>query len=197
MTLYRQITLSIILLLTTGFLGSVIINTENLRTFLLTQLESHAQDTATSLGLSLSQPMQVHDVTVMNSMVDAVFDRGYYQQIDITALNGDTLLSRTDKTKNNNVPGWFIRLFDLQLPTAEALIMSGWQQAGNIQVTSHPGNAYSELWSNTVDTARLFLALAAVIIVIALIAVNILLRPLRLVESQANAICNASYTLQK
>jgi len=196
MTLYKQITLSIILLLSAGFLGSVIINTENLRTFLLTQLESHAQDTATSLGLSLSPPMQVHDMTIMTSMVDAVFDRGDYQKIDITALNGDTLPSRTSQTKNKNVPDWFIRLIDLQPPTAEALIMSGWRQAGNIQVTSHPGNAYSELWSNTVDTSRLFLALAVVIIVIALIAVNILLRPLRLVELQADAICNASYSLQ-
>jgi len=123
MTLYKQITLSIILLLSAGFLGSVIINTENLRTFLLTQLESHAQDTATSLGLSLSPPMQVHDMTIMTSMVDAVFDRGDYQKIEITALNGDTLLSRTSQTKNKNVPDWFIRLIDLQPPKAEALIM--------------------------------------------------------------------------
>ena len=197
MTLYRQITLSIILLLFASFLGSVIISTENLRTFLLTQLESHAQDTATSLGLSLSQPMQMRDMTVITAMVDAVFDRGYYQQIDITTLNGETLLSRTSQAQNGDVPAWFTDLVNLQPPTTEALIMSGWQQAGKIRVTSHPGHAYSELWSNTVDTFRLFLVLAIVIILIGLIAVNILLRPLRLVESQADAICNASYPLQK
>jgi diguanylate cyclase (GGDEF)-like protein len=196
MTLYKQITLSIILLLFASFLGTVIISTENLRTFLLTQLESHAQDTATSLGLSLSPPMQMRDITVITAMIDAVFDRGDYQQINITALNGDTLLSRTNPAENKNIPDWFTKLVDLQPPTAEALIMSGWQQAGNIQVTSHPGNAYSELWSNTVDTSRLFLALAVVIVVIGLVAVNFLLRPLRLVESQADAICNASYMLQ-
>ena len=197
MTLYRQITLSIILLLFTGFLGSVMISTESLRSFLLTQLESHAQDTATSLGLSLSSPMQTRDITIITSMVDAVFDRGYYKQIDITALNGDTLLSRTRQTQNRNVPGWFMDLVKLQPPSTEALIMSGWQQAGKIQITSHTDHAYSELWSNTVDTFRLFLALALVICVIGLIAVYILLRPLRRVESQAEAICNASYLLQK
>ncbi|MEN8205102.1 MAG: EAL domain-containing protein [Pseudomonadota bacterium] len=197
MTLYRQLTLSIALLLVTGFLGSVIISTENLRTFLLTQLESHAQDTATSLGLSLSPPMQVRDMTIITSMVDAVFDRGYYQQIDITSLNGETLLSRSNQTGNRDVPAWFTELVDLQPPAAEALIMSGWQQAGKVHVASHTGHAYNELWSNTVDTFRLFLALAIVIIVTGLIAVNILLRPLRLLESQADAICNASYPLQK
>ena len=77
MTLYRQITASIILLLLIAFLGTVIISTQNLRTFLLAQLETHAQDTATSLGLSLSTPLQAHDMTTITSMVDAVFDRGY------------------------------------------------------------------------------------------------------------------------
>jgi diguanylate cyclase (GGDEF)-like protein len=196
MTLYRQITLSIILLLLAAFLGTVIISTQNLRTFLLAQLETHAQDTATSLGLSLSTPMQAHDMTTIISMVNAVFDRGYYRQLDITTLDGDTLLSRSSQTKNSKVPQWFTNIIDLQPPAAEALIMSGWQQAGKVQVTSHPGYAYGELWSNTVDTFRWFLVLASVITVIGLIAVNILLRPLRLIESQADAICNATYPLQ-
>ena len=197
MTLYRQITLSIILLLLTAFLGTVIISTQNLRNFLLTQLESHAQDTATSLGLSLSSPMQAHDMTTITSMIDAIFDRGHYRQLDIVMLNGDTLLSRSSQAQGSKVPKWFINIIDLQPPAAEALIMTGWQQAGKIQVTSHPGYTYGELWSNTVDTFRWFLLLATVITIIGLIAVNILLRPLRLIESQADAICNASYPLQQ
>ena len=74
--------------------------------------------------------------------------------------------------------------------------MSGWQQAGKVQVTSHPGHAYGELWTNSTDTFRFFLVLAAVIITIGLIAVNILLRPLRLIESQADALGNAAPPLQ-
>ena len=197
MTLYRQITISIILLLVAAFLGTVIISTQNLRVFLLTQLESHAQDTATSLGLSLSPPMQARDMTTITSMVDAVFDRGHYRQLDITTLTGDTLLSRSNQTQSNNVPEWFRDIMDLQPPVAEALIMSGWQQAGKVRVTSHPAYVYGELWSNTVETFRLFLALAIIIILVGLIAVNILLRPLRRIEMQADAICNASCTLQE
>jgi hypothetical protein len=189
MTLYRQITLSIILLLFASFLGSIIISTENLRTFLLTQLESHAQDTATSLGLSLSQPMQMRDMTVITAMVDAVFDRGYYQQIDITTLNGETLLSRTSQAQNGDVPAWFTDLVNLQPPTTEALIMSGWQQAGKIRVTSHPGHAYSELWSNTVDTFRLFLVLAIEITPVAQSGDRVLIGLLTQVFSQRSLFC--------
>ncbi|MGB5440259.1 MAG: LapD/MoxY N-terminal periplasmic domain-containing protein, partial [Gammaproteobacteria bacterium] len=68
MTLYRQIAISIILLFVVSFLGTVAISTNNLRTFLAAQLESHAQDTATSLGLSLSPHMRPPDMPIISSM---------------------------------------------------------------------------------------------------------------------------------
>ncbi len=55
MTLYRQLILIIIVLFAACFLASVTISISNLRNFLGEQLASHAQDTATSLGLSLSR----------------------------------------------------------------------------------------------------------------------------------------------
>lgn len=197
MTLYRQIIFSISLLFVLGFLGTVLISTDNLRTFLATQLESHAQDTATSLGLSLSPPMRARDIPVINSMVDAIFDRGYYQDITINSIDGEELLRRTTPTNIDHVPDWFINAVSLEPPTADALIMSGWKQAASIHITSHPGHAYNELWLNTVDTFWLFLVSASVILLLASVAVNFLLRPLRQVEFQADAICNYSYPVQK
>lgn len=197
MTLYRQISLAIVLLLFAGFLGTVIISTDNLRSLLLKQQASHAQDTATSLGLSLSAPLASRDMSIVSAMVDAVFDRGYYRTIEITTLEGAPLLSRTGNLDDSNVPAWFIKLVDFESPVGEALIMSGWQQAGRVQITSNPGYAYRELWANTLETFQLFLVLAAVIIATALLAVTLLLRPLRRIEDQADAICNASYVLQR
>jgi diguanylate cyclase (GGDEF)-like protein len=197
MTLYRQIALSIILLLTLGFLGTMIISTNNLRTFLVTELESHAQDTATSLGLSLSPHMQAQDLPIMTSMVDAIFDRGDYRNISVLAINGELLIERNNPVTPEHVPDWFIKTIPVQAPKTEALVMSGWKQAATVAVTSHPGRAYNELWSTTVDTLKLFLASAAVTLLLGLLAVRILLRPLQRVEMQADAICNQSYPIQK
>ena len=72
MTLYKQIAIGIIALLVLGFTGTVFISTNNLRDFLETQLEAHAQDTATSLGLSLSPHMEPQDIATIQSMVDAI-----------------------------------------------------------------------------------------------------------------------------
>ncbi|MDH3872124.1 MAG: hypothetical protein OEU44_07915, partial [Gammaproteobacteria bacterium] len=163
MTLYRQLVLIIIVLLVAGFIGTVTISTNNLRHFLGEQLASHAQDTATSLGLSLSPHMQDNDLPIMNSMIDAIFDRGYYKSINVVTVGGESLVERSNPLQMEGVPDWFIDKVDFQVPTAEAIIMSAWKQAGTIQVTSHPGYAYRELWENTVDTFWLFLlsALAA------------------------------------
>jgi diguanylate cyclase (GGDEF)-like protein len=197
MTLYRQISFSIILLFILGFLGTIIISTNNLRTFLVTQLESHAQDTATSLGLSLSPHMQTQDMPIITSMVDAIFNHGDYMKITVTSINGDLLLERSNAVTSEEVPDWFINAISLQAPAAEALVMSGWKQAATVEVTSHPGHAYKEIWNNTVDTLKLFLAFASIMLLLGLLAVRILLRPLRQVEMQADAICNRSYPIQK
>jgi len=141
--------------------------------------------------------MQPLDMAIVESMVDAIFDRGYYSTIAITALDGETLLERSSTFDTDGVPTWFIDAIALQPPVAQALVMSGWKQTATVQVTSNPANAHSELWSNTVDTFWLFLASAAILLALSLLAVKILLRPLRNVEHQADAICNKSYPVQK
>lgn len=197
MTLYKQLTISIVTLFVLGFLGTVIISTNNMRHFMVTQLESHAQDTATSLGLSLTPHMETRDMPIINSMVDAIFDRGDYQNISVITIDGVPLVGRNSQLETRHAPDWFVNAVQLQAPAAEALVMSGWKQAATVHVTSNPDNAYNELWSNTVDTFRLFLVSALVILALGLVALKLLLRPLHKVELQAAAICNQEYPVQK
>jgi diguanylate cyclase (GGDEF)-like protein len=197
MTLYRQLATSIIILFAVGFIGIVLSSTSNLRSFLESQLETHAQDTATSLGLSLSPHMQKPDLPVINSMIDAIFDRGYFQSIQLIDIDGNTLVEKTRENQGKQAPGWFIKLVSFQSPSAESILMSGWKQAGSIHVESHPGFAYREMWSNTRDTFLLFLAAAIIILGAALLALKLLLHPLREVEKQAEAIGRRSWIVQK
>jgi diguanylate cyclase (GGDEF)-like protein len=196
MTLYRQLTLGIIILFVAGFTGTTLVSTGNLRTFLETQLETHAQDTATSLGLSLSPHMRQQDLPIMNLMIDAIFDRGYFQSIQLVDIEGNTLIERFRDIHTDVVPDWFTRLVSFSTPRMEAIVMSGWKQAGIVSVTSHPGSAYRELWTNTRDTFVLFLTVGIIILLAALVTLNHLLRPLREVEQQAEAISRQSWLLQ-
>jgi len=197
MTLSKQLMMIILILFLFVFLGTFFISIDNTRNFIQNQLASHAQDTATSLGLSLSPHMANNDMPTMERMVDAIFDRGYYKQLSVETINGEDLISRNNTLQIEGIPSWFIDMVPLETPRGEALIMSGWNQAGNIYVYSHPGYAYEELWQNVVATFWWFAGSACAALLMGLIALRFVLKPLRAVEKQAEAICNREYALQE
>jgi len=197
MTLYRQLALSILILLALGFSSTELINIQNLRRLLATQLEAHARDTATSLGLSLSAHGSMPDQAVIETMTGAVFDRGDFQRITVTGVDGRILLEKSVASDPEDVPGWFVDAIPLPAPAAEALVMSGWQQAATVTVTGNPVRAYRELWTNTIDTLRLYLVMAALLLCAGLVAVRLLLRPLERIKQQADAISARDYSVLK
>ena len=69
MTLIKKMALGVLVMLFLVFIGTYLITMNNARNFFIQQIESNAQDTATSLGLSLSQSFLNHDLPTMNSMV--------------------------------------------------------------------------------------------------------------------------------
>ena len=197
MTLYRQLLIFTLLLFVTLFAGSWLAKLQSTRSFLLEQLESHAQDTATSLGLSLSPHMAEHDMPTIETMINAVFDRGYYRIIRLDGLEQNTLTKRQLNVIIENVPNWFIRMIPIETPGATAQVMTGWRQTGYIYVESHPGYAYNTLWEGTVRTSIWFLISGVCILILGGIGLRILLKPLRRVEHQANALCKRQYETQE
>jgi diguanylate cyclase (GGDEF)-like protein len=197
MTLYRQLiifTLALFLLL---FAGTWYAKLDSTRSFLTDQLESHAQDTATSLGLSISQFLIQKDMPTVETMINAVFDRGYYKIIKLMDTKQNVMLERVLDVKIENVPPWFIRWIPLKTPEATANIMSGWIQAGTVHVMSHPGYAYKTLWEDMVRTTLWFFACGIFVLIAGGLGLRILLRPLVLVERQADALCRKEYEIQE
>lgn len=197
MTLYRQLVIAISFLLGMLFLGTWITNLQSTRAFLEEQLASHAQDTATSLGLSLSPHMQANDMATMASMVDSIFDRGYYTEIVISNMDGSPIIERRLPVRVENVPAWFVDWIALTPPARNAPIMTGWKQVATITVSSHPGYAYRELWSSTMMMLAWFAALTLLSIIITSIILRFLLKPLQAVERQADAISDHRYEIQE
>ena len=197
MTLYRQLFIFTLILFLVLFTGAWLIKLESTRSFLIEQLESHAQDTATSLGLSVSQYSADNDMPAIESMINAVFDRGYYRIIRYTDIDGNILIDRELDVAIENVPQWFIGLFPLKTPEAEANVIAGWHQAGTIYVKSHPGYAYKTLWENIVSMTLWFMACGIAVFVAGGFCLRVLLRPLLMVERQADAVCRKKYEIQE
>src|SRR5210317_69948 len=116
MTLYRQLIIFTLVLFFMLFVGTWLVKLESTRSFLIDQLESHSQDTATSLGLSISQSSIENDMPFIESMINAVFDRGYYRIIRYIDTSGNILIDRELGVTIENVPQWFIRVVPLETP---------------------------------------------------------------------------------
>ena len=197
MTLYRQLLLFTLITLICLCTGLWIGEQKRTQAFLVDQLESHAQDTATSLGLSLSTLTKGMDIPGMEVMVNALFDRGYYRVIQVRDIKGDILVDRKSALAVEGVPAWFIRLMPLAAPRAEALIMQGWQQAGLVAVESHPGYAYRTLWRSALAATLWFAIAVAAVALLGGLGLRRLLRPLTEVEEQAQALCERRFHIQE
>jgi diguanylate cyclase (GGDEF)-like protein len=196
MTLYRQLLIFTLVLFILLFAGTWLAKLNTTRTFLVDQLESHAQDTATSLGLSVSPYMAQNDLPAVETMFNAVFDRGYYRAIQFINVENRVVLERVLPVRIDGVPEWFIHLVPLETPMASAMVMSGWRQAGQVIVESHPGYAYKTLWATVVNTTLWYGIMAVAVLVTGGIGLQFLLKPLQRVERQADMICNRQYEIQ-
>lgn len=197
MTLYRQLLLFTVFLFSVLLLGVWLEKLHSTRSFLVNQLESHAQDTATSLGLSLSSVVAAGDLPSAETMINAVFDRGYYRRIALQDINGNILIEKELKVGFEGVPDWFIQLIPVSTPNTDALIMAGWSQTGRLYVESHPGYAYKTLWETALRISGYFLATFALVLVTGAVVLKLLLKPLKLLERQAEAICRKEYSIQQ
>lgn len=150
------ITLQSSLLLFTGGLLVIILAAAfmtsfgHFRNYVADQLTDHARDGATAAGLSLSNAIDGSDAVAAASLIDAVFDSGRYLSVEYIGHQGEIIAGRSMPLQGAAAPDWFIRLASLPLPVAEAEVVRGWSRLGKVQVTSHPGRAYDDLWRITI-----------------------------------------------
>jgi len=197
MSLKKQMMIFIASMLLIVLAGTFVLNIANTKNFLQDQLSSHAQDTATSLGLSLSSIAAPEDIATMETMINAVFDRGYYSQIKLVDMENKTLYQRDNAVTMEAVPTWFIEQVDLQAPTADAVVQAGWVPLGSLSVTSHTGYAYSKLWQALIQLSIWFALAAMLSIILVAVALRIMLNPLHKLEKQAEAIVDKRYIVQQ
>ena len=195
-TLYKQLMVAVTALMLLLLTGNLVVSVANARSYLFEQSQSHAQDAATSLGVILSQAAQDDDLALLTSYVDVVFDRGYYRQVTFTKYSDNTTVERTSPVKVAGVPAWFVDLIKLPQPLGQAEVVSGWLQLGRVTVVSNPGYAYRDLWRVFKEQLWLFVVALGLTYLLAAIGLRLLLRPLRSVERQAEAIGRREFYVQ-
>ena len=130
-------------------------------------------------------------------MVDVIFDSGHYLRVAYTDVDGVEQVSRSRDIRIETVPQWFVEIINVPSSKGVAEVHAGWFRLGEVEVVAHPGYIYQDLWRLLIEMLWLFLAsaLAALLLVGAL--TTALTRPLKRLESQAEAIGQEEFRIEK
>src|SRR5690606_13641383 len=114
------------------------------------------------LGLSMSQSLRQKDLPTMLAMVEAIFDRGYFEFIEVRDNKGNLLISRRLPQTKSSAPQWFIHLIEWPSTIQTSLVMDGWRQVGRVLVSSDTTLAYEALWENAVKLFNWYVVFAVI-----------------------------------
>jgi diguanylate cyclase (GGDEF)-like protein len=177
------------------FFATLFVVVHSTRDYLHSAMESHAQDTATSLGMSITQSKSFDDPVTIELMTSAIFDRGYFSEIQVKKLSGESIFKKRVEQAVQGVPDWFVSSFKLPTPRMNAVVMDGWRKAAIVEVESHPGHAYKEMWAIAKKSFWVLLAVALISLVVVVVVLRLALRPLDDMERQAIDISKRKFTL--
>jgi diguanylate cyclase (GGDEF)-like protein len=196
-TLFRQLIIAIVAIFVILYSVDVGIGIYQSRQLVEQQMKVHAQDTATSLALSVSQLASENDIATLETLFNAVSDSGYYQRIYFENLEKEIIVDRTFPVQVEGVPQWYVRLIGISPHEGKAEVSSGWTRLGELTVVSHTGQFYLRLWEQNKEQLWWFSLVTLGVCVLSAIALSLILRPLKSVERQANAICDKEFIVQE
>lgn len=195
MSLSKQLLILITLIFVIIFSITFTISMQNIRSYLEGESQIHVQDTATSLGLSLSPHMKDEHDPIIRTMMNAIFDMGYYREMRLVDVDGRQLVKLTNPVKMEGVPGWLIKLFPMKTATASSEISTGWNISGTLYVTSNPAYGYLKLYQQFKESLKFSLLSLVGAIILLILVLRLTLKPLKDIEKQANSIAGGDFTL--
>lgn len=193
MSLSKQLLILVSALFLLLFSMNFFVSVSSIRDYLQGEAAIHAQDTATSLGLSLSPYLLNPQDSTIKTMTSAIFDMGYYQEIRLVDKDGIDLVQLTSDKSMEGVPTWFIDYFPMIPATASSEISSGWNISGVIHVTVHPGHAYIKLYTQAKTALSYSLASFAASLLFLSLILRITLASLKKIDQLAEAVAEGHF----
>ena len=196
MTLFHQIAFLVSLMFVV-LLGGVAMNDfRQSGEYLQGQMHSNAQDMVTVLGMTVANT-SADDVAALETLFNAFFDSGYYSAVELRSPQGEMIHAKRQHIAVSNVPQWFVDFVPLQPATGLTNVMKGWRLYGTLSVTLHPGYAYAALYQNFTTMWQWFLGFSVIGLLVLWGVLFLLLRPLRAVHLQAEAIHDNQFIIQE
>ena len=146
MTLYKKLVVGMVTVFLLLMASVFVIQFNTTRDSLEQQQRSEVNNTINTVGLALAPYLKDKDKVAVESVINALFDGSTYSVVRLTALDSDYQIVRSYPVKPSHVPQWFIDLNLFKAIHDKRVVTSGWMQLAEVEIISHPGAAYEQLW---------------------------------------------------
>ena len=198
MSLRTQLLMMMAILLIAELFGILYFNLESTRTSLNQEIRANAQNTVDTLGVVFTKYLVEHNMPAVHATASALFDHGNYLRLKIETQHGKILVHHhTPQLKVAEIPAWFIKFIPLETPIVSANIMQGWDRIGKISLQSSPNYAYLKLWQTSGYLISWMIGLSLFTMLFCIILLKVILKPLKLLCQQAEAIHHRGFFEQK
>ena len=195
MTLFKQMALMVSLIIII-MLGAVMyINYDSAKKDMITSLYETTVNNISTLTNHLVNAGE--DTVLLSSIIDSEFDAGYYQLIEFKKHDGTFSYAQVDNNPIEGVPQWFIEFTEIQVETITADVSSGWSIIGEVRVAGDTAIIYKALYKMFIKLLYLFIIFVTISLVLLSIILHYTLKPLKLIQNQAEAILNNEFVIQE
>ncbi len=172
MTLYKQLVIGIVSVFLLLLIAIFSIEFHSTQQYLLKQQESEIHNTINTVGLALSPYLKEEDKVAVESVINALFDGSSYSTVRLTFLETGDEIVRSYPIQASNTPDWFTQLNFFTPIHDKRVLTSGWMQLAEVEIISHPGQAYAQLWALLQRLCYAF----GIILVVGLLSVSLLVK---------------------
>jgi len=194
MTLYKQLVSWMTAVFLLLMISVFAIEFRTTQTFLENQQRSEVNNTINTVGLALAPYLENEDKVAAESVINALFDGSYYSAVRLTLFNTNDEIVRVYPLTVDSVPEWFLDFNLFRTISESRIITSGWLQLAEVEIVTHPGYAYQQLWKALTELAFTFAIVIVLGIIIISFVVKRALAPLQLIIIKMKEVAENNFS---
>jgi len=195
MTLFKQMGIVVSIIIVTMLASVMAISYQSTKKDMIQNVYETSVNNIATLAHALAESQG--EEALVTAIIDATFDSGYYKYIEFQANGGDFSYKQEDREKLEGVPAWFITFADIELKPIKEGVVSGWESLGEVTILGDSGIVYKSLYKTFIRLLYLFAAFAFVSLLLLSIMLSFILKPLREIQNQAEAITRDEFVFQE
>jgi len=193
MTLFKQMALIVSLIIISVLASVMVINYQSAKSDMIEALYENSVNNISSLQNKLA--LTHGEKADVISTIDSEFDSGYYRLIEYRSADDSFIYKQEDKDPIAGVPQWFINFTDIHIDPISADVNDGWTFLGKVTILADPSSIYKGLYKNFIKLLYLFVAAVSISLLVLSILLHLLLKPLKRIQHQAEAILRNEFVI--